>query len=1093
MKSIIHSLEACAALQPDALLYAFLDAAGNVADSYTYRRFHERTNHLADVLRRTGAIRRNEPVLLVYPPGLEFVVAFFACAKVGALAVPVPPLDSPAPVYAFEKLAAVARDCGATVALTTHNHLEYIQRTAARSAEASRCFTAGPDGSLDWCPTDTIQGACQDLAIDLGSLLLLQYTSGSTQAPRGVMVSHANVVHNGLAVSDDFPIGVSWLPHYHDMGLIGYYLYSVLKQGSVYAFSNSLFLKRPRLWFEAICRYRATISSAPNFAYEYCLREDRISSDTLRDLDLSSLRCLMNASEPVRASTYERFLVKFEPCGLSRQALVVYYGLAENTLSVTGGGRVRVNVNTRLLEEGRLRLETSQSVDGAGSQHTRLVSCGRPMAGVDVRIVHTGTDAILGEDVIGEVWIAGESKANGYWKKPALSRMVFEAVPEGSASGPTYLRTGDLGFIHDGELFVCGRLKDMIIVAGRNYYPNDIEAVVEAASGKVRHGYVAAFAIEGPEGEAVAVMLEARRSNDPPDLDAIARELRRRCQLDVDIIAVVAHGTIVKTSSGKVARLECRKRWQEGYIKPLLQRLRAAQPSLTQNYVADRLHRLIGDAADTATLADIGTDSLMLVEISLYLENLAMKRGFDRAELFDLRVLQAMTLGEVRTFLSHNSPGKPLPVQAGAMYRKRLRSIENDEANLMRQDAQLPVNIAANDLFPPGDTKILLTGATGFLGSFLLEALLRHTRHEIVTVVRAEDAVHARNRVESALQRTGLWQDGTPRSGGLRVQAIPGDIAQPHLGLDLKQWEGLARDVTTVYHCGAEVDYVKPYQALRRPNVSSTLELLRLVTTGSRKLLHHISTTFVFGFTARQICSESDFNDEMHGLNFGYTQTKWVSEQLVREAMRRGVPARVYRPAFVTAARNGRYIRRDLLARLFAYMIRYRVAPSSTNQLSCLPVDVCANNIVALSMLEQPGATTFHLTADKYYSTQAFCESMTRQYGYPFEYMGFAELIAHANRHCRRDDPVFPLLAFLNHNFQRIEDMRDKRYCNNAYRRACALSSACMPEPALDNVVAAIVRFLQYERLVPGPPQNAFSASAGSALPISSVSHPAAR
>jgi thioester reductase-like protein len=1085
MKSIIHSLEESARLQPDELLYAFLNGTGEVVDSYTYRSFHERTNYMAAALQHSGVVRHNEPVLLVYPPGLEFIVAFVACAKLGALAVPVPSLDSSAPSGAFEKLVAIAGDCGAKVALTTQAHLDHVRRTAARNAEAARWLSPDALAAIDWFPTDAIQGAQSDFALSLGQLFFLQYTSGSTQAPRGVMVSHANVVDNGFATVDHRAIAVSWLPHYHDMGLIGYYLYPMLMRGMSYTFSNAYFLKRPRLWFDVITRYRGTITSAPNFAFEYCLREDKIPSSVLDEIDLSSLRCLMNASEPVRATTYERFLNRFQPCGLSRKAFVVYYGLAESTLCVTGGGRIRISANTKLLELGRLQLEMPRPESSGANEQTRLVSCGAPITGVDVCIVDNATGAALGEDLIGEVWVAGDSKAQGYWNKHDLSHAVFNASTQ-YPSRTTYLRTGDLGFMHDGELFVCGRLKDMIIIGGRNHYANDIEAAVEDASDKVRQGFVAAFAVHRPEGEAVVVLLEARRANDLPDLEAIGRELRKRCQLELDVLAVVPHGSIAKTSSGKIARQECRTRWLDGRIPAVARRDRAHQTA-ARDSMHEFLVELAAAGSDTATLADLGMDSLTLVEISRYLESIAKQRGIDARELSDLRFLQAVTVGEVKAFLSQAAEIKPFSLRARAAYFKRIHAIDREESARMRRDARLPAEIRAAGPPMAAGNKILLTGATGFVGSFLLEALLRLTNFQIVAVVRAEDNAHARRRVESALQRTGIWNENGRDVCAHRVQAVPGDISKPRFAMDMDAWEGLTRELSAVYHCGAEVDYVKPYAALRGSNFSSVVEALRLVTTGTPKILNYVSTTFVFGFTARQVCLESDCNAEMSGLNFGYTQTKWVSEQLVHAAIERGIAARVFRPSFVTASLNGRYVRRDLLARVFAYMIRHQVAPDSENQISCLPVDVCANNIAAISLLGDLAPGTFHLTADEYYSMRNFCESIERQYGYRFEYMSLESIIGHVNRHCRRDDPLFPLVAFFNHNLRRIVAMREKRYANHSYRRVRALSGACLPEPELDAIAGAVVRFLQNERMVAAPPKAIVAA----ASPVPGISRAA--
>ncbi len=248
------------------------------------------------------------------------------------------------------------------------------------------------------------------------------------------MVSHDNVVHNCWATLNHRPTGVSWLPHYHDMGLIGYYLFIMVTGGSMYGFSGAHFLKRPLLWLETITRYRGTITSAPNFAFEYCLREDKVPDARLPSLDLSSMCCMMNASEPVRASTYDRFLAKFGPCGLSPKASVVFYGLAENTLSVTGYGRVQLTVNHHLIEQNHLRIEAPRP---DRYNQLSLVSCGKPLAGIDLRIVDPQTRTGLGDDLVGEIWVGGTSKAGGYWNKPEVSDEIFRADDRRIGRAPT--------------------------------------------------------------------------------------------------------------------------------------------------------------------------------------------------------------------------------------------------------------------------------------------------------------------------------------------------------------------------------------------------------------------------------------------------------------------------------------------------------------------------------------------------------------------------------------------------------------------------------------------------------------------------------
>src|SRR5882672_641827 len=309
MSSIIDRLEHGAAAHPDKCLYAFLDGSGRVRDTYTYLAFHERSRHLAQHLLVEKGLRRGDRVLLVYPPGLELIAAFVACARIGVIPVPVYP---PTPMNfesALVKLAFVAADCQASVALTTRGFHRSYRLLLAKRRITSLWLHTPRLPALRWITTDDARGvASKGFDNDPDPVLFLQYTSGSTNDPKGVVVSHDNVLHNCAAALDFVPTFVSWLPQYHDMGLIGYYLCPFITGGTAYGFSPLDFLKRPALWLETITRFRASHTAAPNFGYAYCLREDKLPPGELSGFDLSSLRVMMNAAEPVRPDTQARFL-----------------------------------------------------------------------------------------------------------------------------------------------------------------------------------------------------------------------------------------------------------------------------------------------------------------------------------------------------------------------------------------------------------------------------------------------------------------------------------------------------------------------------------------------------------------------------------------------------------------------------------------------------------------------------------------------------------------------------------------------------------------------------------------------------------------
>src|ERR1035441_405506 len=381
-----------AAVHPEKCFSAFLDRHGKPRETYTYQSFEARTRFLAEYIHDETALQRGDRVALVYPPGLEMVASFVACARIGAIPVPVPPVTSVAKGGA-SRLRSVMLDSGAALALTD---------SSLGSAPCGRREVGDHAGSEDplaplgiqWLATDRLQGVARGGTTDNPTqTLFLQYTSGSTGAPKGVVVSHQNVIHNCHSTIEHQEIGVSWLPQFHDMGLIGYYLFQVVTGGTTYGFSPLDFLRRPALWLETLSRYKATYTSSPNFGFESCLSPDRVPDDLLEGLDLSSVQVFMNAAEPVRPSTYRGFLERFAKYGLRPAAHVAAYGLAENTLAVASSGRRLVTISRKSLYARTVVMAAEDTPPG---EQLELVSCGKPLDGIHVRIVDPGTRVAVG-------------------------------------------------------------------------------------------------------------------------------------------------------------------------------------------------------------------------------------------------------------------------------------------------------------------------------------------------------------------------------------------------------------------------------------------------------------------------------------------------------------------------------------------------------------------------------------------------------------------------------------------------------------------------------------------------------------------------
>ena len=1072
METLFDYLRIWEAQKPDQTLYRFVDGDGRELEHYTYQSFSERTRELAAYLYTEAGLRPGERALLVYPPGLEMVAALFACARIGAISVPVSP---PLPM-AFEaelaKLNFIARDCQAKAVLST-KQLEYDYRSITGYLQEARprSETEMPP-ELPWFATDgSREFGGAPVADTPGPVMFLQYTSGSTSDPKGVLVSHANVIANVEAFAGD-EVMVSWLPQHHDMGLISAYLFVLLNGSTTHGMSPEHFLKRPSSWLRLISQVRATHTAAPNFALEYCLREDKLPTSELAGIDLSSLESMVIGAEPLRAKTFTRFRQRFAPYGLRPDALGGAYGLAENTLVVSLRGRQILAFNKRALQQNVARVEKALPEN---NNQIPLASSGKPTVGNVVRIVDPESRQSLGEGQVGEIWVDGASKGGGYWRRPERTAETFGARIPGDEEH-TYLRTGDLGFLYEGELFVCGRSKDLIIVRGVNCYPSDVEAVVSRSAPQTRDGCVAAFSVEHEDQEVLVVVAEVRDEHVLPDGKALARTIRRHCHIDPHTIAFVPARSIPKTTSGKVRRAHTRQLWLDDKLPVLASYGHQAHTGPDADAgPMERFQHLIESydltGQEDCSFADLGIDSLSLAELRTDLQALLEAHGAgELAEAVNTRLLQRLTVAEFFRLIQQFGDGSGQPLN---VLRQALAQISAEyeayETRQMRADAQLPLP-ALPEARSGVPSDILVTGVTGFLGPFLLSSLLGRTSYTFHVLMRATDAEHGLDRIVASLRRAQLWSPALESEVRGRVRVICGDLAQPQLGIGAAAFQRLAESVDAIVHNGALVNYVRTYDALRPANVGGTWELLRLAMTAHRKAFHLVSSTFIYGWSTLPVVAEDDANTEMSGLDFGYSQTKWVAEQLVLAAQRQGLDVRIYRPSLISPTSAGFGSQEDILVRMTAFMIQHGVAVDAHNQISLLPADLVADHIVEMMDLPAEAGTVcgnvFNITADDYYSLKDVTRLLSERHGYRFTYHDIPSFAEQMNRLAGPGDPLYPLVDFLIRSANKIAAMRDKRYDNTQYRHARALAKVQLREPALTETVDNLLRFVRSEGLI---------------------------
>jgi thioester reductase-like protein len=998
---------------PNKQAFVFLDDVTTIGSAMTFAELDEAAKKTAVLLQKTA--QPGDTVIIMMPPGLEYITALYGCFYAGLIAVPVNP---PQPNNLTQEL------------LTLKNIIQSAQAKTILTVDAIHSlFKSANDNALAQLTIyDTKQSLtymsnawrCPEFSAEQIAIIL--YTSGSTGNPKGVMISHGNLIHNIRCFAQHCQKTAedsvcTWLPINTIAGIYTRLFGSIIG-GTTFIFSPLKFLENPVFWLQAIAHHQTTISAAPNFAYDYCVQAAQ--EEQLAGLNLSQWTMAISGGEMVRQETMERFTNKFAPYGFKRAAFFPYYGLTESLcIAVPAVGDPAIQkISRHGLNQHKINSPILSDEDAA-----YFVANGQCFYDTDVKIVNPITKNKCASDEIGEIWVASISNAKGYWHNSTLTQDIFQAYTADTNEGP-YLRTGDLGFIKDQQIYVTGRYKELIIIRGKNYYPEEIENCVLQHCRHYQVTACAGFAIEQHAQEKLVLVLEVKqplaKSTEEELITTVIKTVNQFIGINVDDLVILDNQKIPRTATQKVKRLLCQQYYHEGRwpsvnkqlanidmlnVAPativLEQLLKLPLPTQQQTVLTflqtlftQILRKPIADSLLTKPIAEFGIDSIQSVRLITELKN-KLKVSLSHAIFYDDTTL---------TKLSNK-----LLQQINGITSNDLTKI-NYEHEIKELEQLIPTHLP---ILTNHCKALLLTGATGFLGSYLLHDLLQSTDCQIYCLVRAETIAQAEQRLLAILSKGSGWQPAFAQ----RIQPILGSLTEKNFGLTDEQFQHLTTSIHAIIHNGADVNFVAPYTTLKSTNVDSLLTIVKLACTAQLKPIHFVSTLAVFNSPERYrfaTIQEQDHISEPHSLYSGYAQTKWVAEHILQKAKSKGVPVSIYRPGLITGDSNNGYCNTDdLLCRFIKGCLQLSEFPDLNIEIDMVPVDYVSQAIAHLVKTKLTTNNIYHLTNPRPILLKTLINWLSN-YGFAANAISFSAWQNKINQNLSSTNALYPISTFLS-------------------------------------------------------------------------------
>ncbi len=964
--SLLHPLYEWCVSQPNKVAYTFLNKDNAEESSISFSELASRSYLLSKKLKN---IDTGTPVILMYPQGIDFMISFYACIFAGLYPASV---HLPKKNRFNEKLRKIIKSSGAKYVLMDDDTLSGMQTLCD--------FKEWPDGvsyisvsdfvleNISAGIVDEIGGIVRQNKLD--DIAFLQYTSGSTAVPKGVKITHRNCIYNLNMIqmaSDANKDGtyVCWMPHQHDLGLVAHLIVSMFVGAHCVILSPTNVVNKPLHWLKTMSDYKATHSGAPNFAYQLCV--SKITEEDARKLDLSCLRMLINAAEPISCETISAFSDKFSVSGFRDEMFYPAYGMAEATVFISGGDVDAKPIFHEADWETYLRDGVSK-LNLFESNKKCVVGCGRPWLEEVIKIVEPGSRNEQPVNRVGEIWVSGDNIVTGYWSGEWQESEVFSYIV---GSDLKYFRTGDLGFIDEaGELYVTGRIKDLVILNGVNYYPNDIESAVEHADEDVRPGFVAAFSDINGDRENLVIVLEVNRraySKNHGDYHyfeelsgKICDSVGRALGLGVSKIVFLKPGRLSKTSSGKTCRQQCKQQYLNDQLDQVFvwarDIVRNNRAEVTNVKNIEKSFSLMASMGDSylrvfsvftkiisngygVSIIDVdvdksiffyGIDSINIIDIHAQME-LMLDKKLPTEIFFKANTLLDL-IDDVVTYLNGEATESEdydldREIREGINYLKVIMSSSSQQIT--------------SDQKNTGSDNIFLTGVSGYVGIYVLRELLKRSDVDVYCLVRAANERAGFERLLKNAGRYNLAFDSNDFDR--RVKIVIGDVSRPHFGLDKAYYNQLTNVIGKVYHCAAIDNFYFPYSVLRATNVQGTINMVEFCLKGNKKRFTHVSSC------AASLLEDTNVRKKPVGLLNGYAKTKFVSEKVVLGVLKEGLQGEVIRLGYLYNYEEDMVDSDESLETFLSSIFIIGKVPDIDASIDLTSVEYAAKSIVAVS------------------------------------------------------------------------------------------------------------------------------------------------